>query len=278
MYSVDFRFLSSVQNSSLFLAHYIPDSGKAASNRKAVVFVPPFAEELNRSKRMFVLCARQLASAGLDAVCFDYAGTGDSYGNWGEFELSDWQANLTAVCDYLYNSGINDVSLVALRFGALVAAETISTGNVSIAKCVLWDPVENGEGFIRQLIRLKIAAAMAEEAKKISTKDVQAAIDQQGFVEIAGYSLSAPLIDSIKKLKLRDTIEAVVENSSLYWVTLTGKNQASKSSFRPASLPEGLEKQVSIQQINDVRFWMQQEVTVAPTLLQKTSEIFNDTI
>tara|TARA_B110000240_G_C13425650_1_gene421472 strand:+ start:552 stop:725 length:174 start_codon:yes stop_codon:yes gene_type:complete len=50
-----------------------------------VIFVPPFAEEMNRSKRMYVLCARLLADAGIKSICFDFAGTGDSSGEWSDF-------------------------------------------------------------------------------------------------------------------------------------------------------------------------------------------------
>tara|TARA_B110000238_G_C16067394_1_gene413366 strand:- start:879 stop:1052 length:174 start_codon:yes stop_codon:yes gene_type:complete len=50
-----------------------------------VIFVPPFAEEMNRSKRMYVLFARLLADAGIKSICFDFAGTGDSSGEWSDF-------------------------------------------------------------------------------------------------------------------------------------------------------------------------------------------------
>ncbi len=276
MYSVDFRFLSTSQNSPLFLAHYIPEIGNSASSKKAVVFVPPFAEELNRSKRMFVLCARQLASAGVESVCFDYVGTGDSHGDWGSFDLADWEANLIGVCEYLHDLGVKDISLVALRFGALVAANVIAAGDIRVNKCVFWDPVENGEVYIRQLIRLKIAAAMAEQAQKISTKDVLASIEEHGFVEIAGYSLTGPLIDSIKATKLADTIETVSDLTKLHWISLSGKNQTSEHSTLPVSVPSKLADQVSMHRVNDTRFWMQQEVTIAPILLQQTTELFTD--
>ena len=274
MYTSDFRYISSNHKTPFFLAHYSPSPRDNVSARKAVILVPPFAEELNRSKRMYVLCARQLASAGLDVVCFDYVGTGDSYGDWGSFSIPDWQANLAQVYAYIQNLGISDISVISLRFGALVVANSIFAGQLQFNKCVFWDPIEDGEGYVRQLIRLKIAAAMTEDAKSLTTKEVLADIDQCGFVEVGGYHVTAELLDAIKRAKLSNLIEVVIDSTELHWMILKNASQNSGGATWPMSIAEGLRENVTMHTVQDTRFWMQQEVTIAPALLQETLELF----
>ena len=225
---------------------------------------------------MYVLCARQLAAAGMDVVCFDYAGTGDSYGDWGAFSLSDWQDNLADVYQYIHELGINDISIIALRFGAFMVTNAVATRQLDFNKCLFWDPIEDGQTYIRQLIRLKIAAAMTEDAQAVTSKEVQAGIEQHGFLEVGGYHITAELLDSINNSKLADSIELLVEQTELHWMVLKNVNQGSSKVVYPICLPENLHDRVRMHAVQDTRFWMQQEVTIAPALLQKTSEIFAD--
>lgn len=86
MHTTDFQYLPSSLHSQIFIAHYAPlEQSEAMGVSHTVIFVPPFAEEMNRSKRMYVLCARLLADAGIKSICFDFAGTGDSSGEWSDF-------------------------------------------------------------------------------------------------------------------------------------------------------------------------------------------------
>lgn len=272
MYTSDFRYFSSNQKTPFFLAHYSPAAG---SSGKAVILVPPFAEELNRSKRMYVLCAQRLAGAGLDAYCFDFVGTGDSYGEWGSFSWADWQQNLVDVYEHIRASGVDDISVIALRLAALLVAETVASRQIQLSKCLLWDPVEDGEVYVRQLLRLKIAAAMTEEAASLTTKDVLASIEQHGFLEVGGYRITAELLDSIKQTKLTKTIEVLMNSSQLHWMVLKNTGQSNTVSI-PLSVPKALQDKVILHAVQDTRFWMQQEVTIAPALLQKTSELFTN--
>ena len=271
MYKSEFRYLSSKQNTPFFLAHYSPDSGTSA---KAVILVPPFAEELNRSKRMYVLCARQLAAAGLHVACFDFTGTGDSYGAWESVSWPSWLENLSEVYHYLEDAGVSDISVIALRLAALIVADSVTSHQLEFTKCLFWDAIEDGEGYIRQLIRLKIAAAMTEDSKALTSKDVLAELDDHGFLEIGGYHITAQLFDSIKQAKLKNSIETLVDATELHWMVLRSANQSISTPSYPLCLPENLRHRVSMHTVLDTRFWMQQEVTIAPALLQKTGELF----
>lgn len=145
-----------------------------------------------------MLCARLLANSGMHVICFDYSGTGDSSGEWGQFSCSDWVNDLKTV--YQYASDITaKVSFIALRFGCLILADTILKERLHANKCIFWDPVESGESLTRQLIRMKIAATMADAAKKISSQEVTQSMQSEGFLESAGYRITSSMFEEISK-------------------------------------------------------------------------------
>ena len=276
MHTTDFQYLPSSQNSQIFLAHYAPiEQSGVVGDPQAVIFVPPFAEEMNRSKRMYVLCARLLADAGIHSLCFDFIGTGDSSGEWGDFNYSDWKNNLIDVYR-LAKKFAPKISLVTLRDSALISLNLIKQADIQIDKCVLWDPIDSGEVLIRQLVRMKIASAMAGDLKKITTKEVLESVEQSGFLEVGGYHVSSELINQIKAEKISDSIEAVLALTQMHWMT-TGKsnsNDAMPICLSKLNLAESLLRQLTMHAVNDVKFWMQQEVTISPLLLRETKQVF----
>lgn len=240
-----------------------------------MIFVPPFAEEMNRSKRMYVLCSRLLANAGVHAICFDFAGTGDSSGEWGEYRLTDWKANLTDTYNYVRRFSTK-TSFVTLRDSALIAFELIKHANIKIERCVLWYPIDNREALIRQLIRMKIAAAMASDLKKITSKEVLSGIEQSGFLEVGGYHVRSYLLDEFRQQNVTNHIQAVLDRTHVHWMT-TGKKQTSPHlpvCLSKLNLSEPQQTHMHLHQVEDVKFWMQQEVTISPKLLRETRQIF----
>ena len=278
MHTADFQYLPSSQNSQIFIAHYAPlEQSGVVGDVQTVIFVPPFAEEMNRSKRMYVLCARLLADAGIHSICFDFAGTGDSSGEWGDFDYFDWEKNLVDVCQ-LAKKFTSKISLITLRDGALISLGLMKQAEIKLHKCVLWDPVDSGEVLIRQLIRMKIASAMAGDLKKITTQEVLDGIEQSGFLEVGGYHVTSELIDSIKSQKISNSIEFALSSTELHWMT-TGKSSGNSQQQLPIcltklNLAENLLAQLTMHSVNDVRFWMQQEVTISPLLLRVTKQVF----
>lgn len=278
MYTTEYQYIQASQKSQIFLAHYLPAGHKARPDKaKAIILVPPFAEEMNRSKRMYVLCARLLANAGLHVICFDYSGTGDSSGEWGEFSYQDWVNDLKTVYDYALKT-TSDVDFIALRFGALLLTDAILGKFVSANKCIFWDPLESGEVLTRQLVRIKIAAAMADNSKKITSQEVMQSMYDIGHLESGGYHITQSMFDEISTKKLADNISKLLTVASVHWMASgkfkAGENKWLANSFKSDDLDSDLAKRsLSMHPVNDVKFWMQQEVTISPKLLQLTKQV-----
>lgn len=121
--------------------HAVLTAAAGKRQRRAVVFCPPFAEEYARTHRAGRLLAQRLASAGLDALRFDYFGTGDSDGEDEEFNLEGAvQDALTAIDEARDLGKVRHLTLVGMRHGALVALRAASRSR-GVDRVVLWDPV-----------------------------------------------------------------------------------------------------------------------------------------
>src|SRR6218665_1924947 len=69
--------------------------------RAQILYIHPFAEELNRSRRMASLQARRLAQAGYEVLQIDLHGCGDSPGEFGEASWDGWLDDIAAAAAWL---------------------------------------------------------------------------------------------------------------------------------------------------------------------------------
>src|SRR5688572_7026689 len=131
----------------------------AQRSRGAVLFVHPFAEEMNRCRRMAALQARAFAEAGWTVLQMDLFGCGDSAG---DFSAASWQAWLDDVVDaaaWLRENSGERLVIWGLRAGCLLAAQAARRIEPA-ADLVLWQPVSSGKQFLQQFLRLKLAAQL----------------------------------------------------------------------------------------------------------------------
>ena len=105
----------------LFCLQLAPAPG--VTPRGALLYLPPFAEEANRSRRMAVLQARRLAARGWPVLLLDPFGTGDSAGAFHEARWELWLADAARAAAWLATRWPGGpVTLWGLRLGALLAA------------------------------------------------------------------------------------------------------------------------------------------------------------
>ncbi|MDX1695840.1 MAG: alpha/beta hydrolase, partial [Ketobacteraceae bacterium] len=117
----------------------------ASFRDEAVVLCYPYGQEYERAHRAFKILANNLSNLGYEVLRFDYAGTGDSWGDSDDISMAEWQADIRqAVAEAKDTAGVDRVSLIGLRLGAtlaLMAADRIE----GLHRVVCWDPVVDGE-------------------------------------------------------------------------------------------------------------------------------------
>ena len=165
--------------------------------RPGVVICPPFGQEALRAHRSLRELANGLADAGVPALRFDYAGSGDSGGGPEDARLESFVEDAAAAVEEVREStGERCVGLVGLRLGAAVAALAARRAGGADA-LVLWEPVADGGAYVGEL-RAAHAAWIRDHAPGAATA--------RG--EVLGFALGPALAADLADLRL-DALEPV---------------------------------------------------------------------
>lgn len=114
----------------------------------------PIGLEYMRSHWAIRRLAGFLCQAGFSTFRFDYFGTGDSSGEGGEVDVSQWKADIhMAAHELMEMADVRELSIVGLRLGGALAAEACNEG-LHARDLVLWDPVVRGNHYIREVQNL----------------------------------------------------------------------------------------------------------------------------
>ena len=190
-------------NGALFCTGYQPADSISTTPR--VMILPPFGEEMNKSRHVLAALVRQLGDAGFVVILGDLSGTGDSAGDFAEATIGRWRADIDTLLDEF--AGTGPLNLIGLRFGALLAADTAQRHQVE--QIALLHPVSNGKQQLTQLLRLRLAAGlisskMSNDQGSESMADLNARLAAGEGVEAAGYLLNSKLAKEMPTLRLNE--------------------------------------------------------------------------
>jgi exosortase A-associated hydrolase 2 len=125
--------------------------------RGRVVYVHPFAEEMNKSRRMAARGARALAAAGFSVLQIDLHGCGDSSGDFGDASWQGWIDDVLRASRWLGGRDADHAAaplwLWGLRAGCLLAAAAAARLDEACNFC-FWQPVTAGRQQLQQFLRL----------------------------------------------------------------------------------------------------------------------------
>jgi exosortase A-associated hydrolase 2 len=253
-----------------FCVFHPPAGGRCAG---AVLIAPPFGEEMNKSRRMAALQARRLAALGYGVLLLDLEGCGDSDGELRDVRWSGWKGDLEAGAAWLAGRLDAPLYLLGLRMGGLLALD-FARGHAGIAGIVLWQPLANGDAFITQLLRLKLAGSMAaaDGAAAPSTAALRTALASGDMLEIGGYEITGGFAGDLGALDLR----ALAPACPVQWF------ESVADAARP--LPPGADRiaaawraegvAVTASPVAGPPFWATQEITECEALLDVTGAAF----
>lgn len=253
-------------------AAYYPAQGRRHGD---VILLPPFAEEMNKSRRLFAMVSRALAANGYGALMVDLYGTGDSHGEFADARWEGWQQDVHAALQWLHKQGASAVSLLGLRLGAMLALAVAANRPSMFERLVLWQPVTSGELMLNQFLRLRLVAGlMAQTQTTESTSDLRKLVQENGSIEVAGYELSGPLFEAIDRLKLADL--GVPGLPAIHWcdVGASGGRGSSPAVQRVLDCWRGRDLIVDTIRVDGPAFWSTVEITEVPELVRATVDIF----
>jgi exosortase A-associated hydrolase 2 len=237
-----------------FCLHHTADPG--VPSRGAIVYVHPFAEELNKSRRMAALQARAFAQTGFQILQIDLYGCGDSSGDFGDARWAIWHDDVALAADWLRQRCAGPLHLWGLRLGALLALECAS--DLRPDGLILWQPVVSGQAHLHQFTRLQSAAGLFGGPA-------------QNASEIAGYTIAPALAAAIGNQQ----VPTVPPPCPVHWLELATPVVQGVRALQAASQLvidrwRASGAKVRAAAVCDTPFWNSAEIVEAPALLAAT--------
>ena len=238
--------------------------------RRALVYLPPFGEEMNRSRRMAALLGRRLGAAGEALLVLDPSGTGDSDGAFADARWTHWCADARAAVVWLRTEGYAAHGAVGLRTGGLLALDLAR--EEALAHCILWHPVTKGEMFLSQLLRVRVAAGLEQGAGE-TVKDLRARLADGETLDVAGYEITPEMAADLDALTLKDMARGY--HGRLTWIQVAADPTAPVPPAIGAVVEGWMRRRVDaeILQVAGEPFWSIEETTLAPKLLELTVDL-----
>lgn len=162
-----------------------------AKSDGGLVFCYPFAEERQEAHRVLVNFARNLAQGGFSVLRFDYRGTGDSEGDFGDYDFHSRIKDILRAIEVIKEkTAVRKLGLFGLRLGAtlaILAAKEV--GEVHFM--VLWEPILNIKAYLHQFLRKNLAIQLATYKEiKVTREELINQLLKGEKVNVEGYWLS----------------------------------------------------------------------------------------
>jgi len=235
-----------------------------------LLFLPPWAEEANKARRMIARLGHALAERGVVTLVPDYLGTGDSEGAFEDARWELWRRNVRDAEAWMRADGCDRVHLGGLRLGAALALASLSDLPAPPRSMLLWQPVVNGRQMLVQFLRLRLAASLGGGTERETTSELRARLDAGESVEVAGYMLSPELAQALDGLRLDALTPA--PGVPVEWLELAATPDAEVSpaarSVAEAWLAGGFRVRQAV--VAGEPFWSTQELVDAPALIERS--------
>jgi len=251
----------------------------------AILYIHPFAEEMNKSRRMAAMQSRSLANSGYAVLQVDLLGCGDSSGDFGDAKWSAWKDDILVGYRWLRQQTPAPLTLWGLRAGCLLAVAA-AVDLPESPNFIFWQPVLSGKQHWQQFMRLKIAGELANGQTKGIAEQLKKNLAAGQAVEIAGYRVSSELVRGLETAELfplaaeSTIISTQLELQSshnplkpkLTWIELSTRENATLSPVSQKQIEQwqGTGYRVEANVVNGPAFWQTTEIEDAQDLIAAT--------
>jgi exosortase A-associated hydrolase 2 len=232
----------------------------------AWLYIHPFAEEMNKSRRMVALAAAAFAERGWAVLQVDLKGCGDSDGDFGEATWQDWVDDISFFWQWMERNCEGTQGLWTLRGGCLVVADWLKRQRAS-HPLLLWQPTVSGERHLTQFLRLQVVNQVLNESDaRGSMKRLRADLTTGRVIEVAGYRLHPSMAAGLAsaRLELDSEFSSAVD---LLEVASDERLELSSSSSSIVTKWRETNPAVHSEVVNGPAFWQTLEIETAPALI-----------
>jgi uncharacterized protein len=236
-----------------------------------MLFVHPWAEELNKSRRAVAIGSRALARDGWAVLRIDLFGCGDSSGDFGNATWEMWIDDVTLAAQWLTNRFGTAPRLWGLRAGCLLIVDYIAKWGGERG-LLLWQPVLSGRQHLTQFLRLRAANEMlGNGAERTGTQNLREQVAKGASVEVAGYRLTEGLAGGLERAEFH--LPPKVHH--IHWLEISNSAEPKLSPASEARIVKLVEGgcQVDSDVVPGQAFWQTVEIAESPALVARTVEM-----
>jgi exosortase A-associated hydrolase 2 len=235
----------------------------------SVLYLHPFADEMNKSRRMAALQARAFAALGYAVLQMDLLGCGESSGDFADARWPRWKDDVQTASEWLSRHTGGPIHLWGLRLGALLAADCAREHDASFASLLMWQPVISGAQLMTQFLRLRLTSQMLSgAAARSGPEQLRAQLAAGTSLEIGGYELTPELAADIDRL---DLATLAPKNIPARWFEVSADATPSPAMRRAAQAWQAAGAEMDLLAIHGERFWDSVEICQCPELIAATS-------
>ena len=259
---------------------------EGGSVRGVVLYIHPFAEEMNKSRRMAALQARALAAAGFAVLQIDLLGCGDSSGDFGDATWQTWVNDVVLGAQWLRKraapnsagQSLPPLWLWGLRAGCLLAVQAARQLNKP-CNFLFWQPPSAGKQLLQQFLRLKVAGDILGGQSKGVMDAMRQQLASGTPVEVAGYMLPPALASGLESADLLPVPDGLGAHR-VEWFEVSTREDATLS---PVAVKTQSQWQTSGYHVashiaNGPAFWQTTEIEDAPALIDATIAAISQSI
>lgn len=264
-------FFLPAENGTRFCLLHRPPPGVEV--RGSVLYVHPFAEEMNKTRRMAGMQSRALAGVGYAVLQIDLFGCGDSSGEIRDATVPVWQSDIELALQWLREQNLGSLTLWGLRFGALLAADWANRTDLQIDRLLLWQPLISGETHLTQFLRISVAADMlTATGSSGGSAALRKRLAAGEALEVAGYDVTPGLAEQMDGLRLPKAAGAGI---ALHWFEVVAEPGGTlpPGSTRAVERWRSTGAAVHERVVIGDPFWATVEITDCPSLLEATTQV-----
>lgn len=220
-----------------------------------VLICSPLHSEFLKNNRREVLLGRRLATLGFAAQRFHYRGSGNSHGRASDLTIETMTADASTAADNLIEmAGPGPIDVVATRLAALAATSNAAPES----RIVLWEPVNDGKRYFRELTRAVLILGVKHGAGR-TADDLEQEFATAGSLDIAGFSVTSGLRAS----SVTRTIEITPGTGPVLVAQLGRSTDIRKDISAVIATAEGAGRPTTVQPLEfEEAWWFHQDVNL----------------
>jgi hypothetical protein len=143
----------------------------------------------------------------------------------------------------------------------------------SVDRLLLWQPVLNGDVFVTQFLRLRVAAAIMNTAMpQEKTSELKSQLLNGQTLEVAGYTLHPDLIRPLVALKADTLSLQNIKEVVIFELAASNESEPSLLNQQFLNTLHAVEIKASLTVVEGEGFWGSQEIVTALNLIVSTAD------